>query len=35
MQRGLRIMQKQGEIKRALVEAGVMNMSVKNWTLLN
>jgi ABC-type amino acid transport substrate-binding protein len=35
MQRGLKIMQKQGEIKRALVESGVMNMSVKNWTLLN
>ena len=35
MQRGLRLMHEQGEIKRALMEAGVINSRVRSWTLLN
>jgi hypothetical protein len=35
LQRGLKIMQNQGEIQRALTEAGILNGSVNDWTLLN
>lgn len=35
LQKGLRIMQQRGEIKRALSESGVRNKVVENWTVLN
>lgn len=35
LQKGLRILQQRGEIKRALVESGVLNPAVKDWILIN
>jgi hypothetical protein len=35
VQRGLKLLHQQGEIKRSLVESGIMNKAVRNWTLLN
>lgn len=35
LQKGLRILKERGEIKRAMIESGVMNKAVANWIPLN